>query len=126
MEKIINIKEIKILLKPDNNKGKPKYYISLGDNKFFSQYETNEPLERNEYDLYILPLVKIFFETAEKYLRLLNIKVSGNSIFYEVITSTSESGNEIYCMIEFSPANIDGKILNKTINKVKTINKAWF
>jgi len=41
MDKIINLEEIKNKLIQANNNRIPEYFVSLGDNKFFSKYKTN-------------------------------------------------------------------------------------
>jgi len=123
IEKIINLRKIKKEISVRDMFDDINYFISLGDNRFFSIYQLDMALSRKDYKIWYLTTANLFFRMEKKYLRLLNIKRYSNSILYELITQTD--GKELYCMIEFSLNTGNEEIINQKISRVRTVKLDW-
>ncbi len=115
LEKIIKIPEIRDQLSPGNEEPK-KYLISLEDNTVFSGNGQEAQCHTDNYTINVLPISNQIFRTQERYLRVFNPILKPNSILYEMITRTNNE--EVYCLLEISPKDINGELQIKEIFQI--------
>jgi len=124
ISKIIHTREIKEKIRI-NKFLKSEVYVSLGREKPFTQFELEDPLCCNNYEIFLQNNEKIFFNVNKKYLRVVNVKKIGDEIIYEVVTHSGGKGKtstELHCLFIFVQYNGGYKLVKKSFNEVVELN----
>ena len=122
--KIIHSREIREKIRV-NKLLKSQVYVSLGRERPFTQFELNDPLCCDNYEIFLLNNEKIFFNVNDKYLRVVNVNRVGDEIIYEVITHSGGKGKtsiELFCMFIFQRSDNGYKLVKKSFNEVVKLN----